>query len=192
MTKLNKLELFEEFTNKLNQNRNGRRGGLGLGRGNGRGNGRGGSQSEDWVNSPTLAYITVYGKEPTEEIAGLSNSPKRKYKNITVDKNLKDEWLDALNSLPVDIRSTEEGKDSTRVAHVAFRFKKGDEKMSAAKNMVKLLKENKNIYAAVDVGGDEDRIRIMVAGKIWIGKPKWADWWQNIANIIKVAYEQSH
>jgi hypothetical protein len=145
-----------------------------------------------FINSPTLAYITVYGKEPEEPIRGMSNSPKRKYKDLMVDRDFKNKWLDSINNLPVEIRSTEVGKDEIRIAHVAFRLKKEDEDLTKIKKFVNELNKYRkyNVYAKWDIGGDEKRIRIMVAGKTWKGQKDWEKWWNNIAKIILKCYKK--
>lgn len=149
-------------------------------------------RNPNWVNSPTLAYMTVYGKKPEEPINGLSDSPKKKYGKIYVDKNLKNKWLDALNNLPVEIRSTEEGKSEIRVAHVAFRFNEKDEDIKKIKLFEKELNKLRkyNIYAKFDIGGDEKRPRLMVAGKTWQGQKDWVKWWENVSDYILNTYNK--
>src|SRR6056297_2066475 len=74
------------------------------------------------INAPTMAYRTVYGKYPEEPLTGKTNNPKKTWNGVEVDENLKDEWLNELNSLDVEIKSTDEGKSKERVAFVIFRM----------------------------------------------------------------------
>src|SRR6056297_3181304 len=102
------------------------------------------------INAPTMAYKTVYGEYPKEPIKGRTNYPKKSWRGIDVDENLKDEWLERLNSLDVEIKSTEEGKGGDRVAFVIFRMPQGKD------NLYKKVEENlKNLvegYVSSDTG----------------------------------------
>lgn len=140
-------------------------------------------------NSPTLAYIAVYGKEPKEALRGRTDSPKKTWNNLSVDANLKDKWLEELNNIDgVEIRATDEGKDETRVAFVVFRLTKNESEENAKKVSSK-LNSKPNVYSLVDIG-IENRPRIVVAGKTWIGKSDWESWWNNIPKYIKEAVSE--
>lgn len=140
------------------------------------------------INAPSMAYKTVYGKYPEFQMRGRTNSPKKIWNGNDVDINLKDEWLEELNSLPVEIRSTDEGKDKERVAFVIFRMPEGEDDLS--ENVVENLKKEKNLYVLSNIG-QGDRPRICVAKDIAVGDSEWEEWWNSLAGKIKRAYEDS-
>lgn len=140
-------------------------------------------------NSPTLAYIAVYGKEPDEFIRGRTDEPKKTWNGLSVDANIKDEWLEELNNIDgIEIRATDEGKSETRVAFVVFRLTKNESEENAKKVSLK-LKSKHNVFSLVDLGS-EGRPRIIVAGKTWVGKSDWNSWWNNIAKYIQEAVSE--
>lgn len=139
------------------------------------------------INAPTMSYKTVYGKYPKEALTGRTDSPKKIWKGIEVDKNLKDEWLDELNSLDVEIKSTDEGKNNQRVAFVIFRMPK--DKDDLYKKVEKNLKQEKDLKVYSDVGLG-NRPRICVAKKIKVGDKGWEEWWSSLPKKIKIAYEK--
>ena len=139
-------------------------------------------------NAPTFAYFTVYGNWPKEWIRGISDAPKKKWHGLMVDAGLKDEWLNALNSLPVEIRATDEGKDRERVAFVIFRMPKKYDDL--VKEMVKNLKKFKALKVNHDIG-PMGRPRICVAAAIKKGDSDWEKWWNTIADKIKYAYKKT-
>jgi len=138
------------------------------------------------INAPTYAYHTVYGKYPNQFLNGRSSAAKKNWNGMDVDADLKDEWLEAINNLSVEIRSTDAGKDATRVAFVIFRMPQGEDNM--ANQMSSMLNKPKyNYYSASNIG-QQGRPRIIVAGKIWKGMPNWERWWNDITNLIDTAY----
>ncbi len=149
-------------------------------------NGRGRKDFSQRINAPTLAYKTVYNKFPEERLRGRTDSPKKEWNGILVDKNLKDEWLDELNSLDVEIRSTDEGKSKERVAFVIFRMPEGKDK--SYKKVEENLKKEKELYVSSDVGF-EGRPRICVAKDIKVGDEGWEEWWSSLPKKIERAYK---
>ena len=150
-------------------------------------------QGMDWVNSPTFSYQAVYNKLPPIPLRGKTDSPKRIWNNIEVDKEFKDRWLEDLNSISeIEVRATDIGHSSERVAFVVFRMKdpKDDCKVQAISNK---LNEIEGLYSKYDTG-QEDRLRIVVAGKIKYGDEDWEEWWDSltgkIKNIIKDEFEK--
>ena len=135
-----------------------------------------------------MAYRTAYGRDPEFRIRGRSFAPKKKWNGMEVDAGLEDKWLRELNLIPyIEIRSTEEGKDSVRIAHVAFRFK--DKKYDKyAKDVVKELNKKPRIKASTDIGM-QGRPRIMVAYPIWKGEDGWKEWWDGLSAKIKSSVE---
>ncbi len=140
------------------------------------------------VNAPMMAYKTVYGKFPEEPLKGRTDSHKKEWKDLWVDKNLKKEWLEKLNSIGVEIRSTEEGKDKVRVAAVIFRMPKGKDKLY--NEVKKNLKEDKDLFVSSDIGMGR-RPRICVAKDIWRGKEGWEEWWNSLPRKIERAYKKT-
>ncbi len=133
-------------------------------------------------NAPMLAYEAVYEKE-SPPIMGMTFDTKKKvWRGLTVDYHLKDEWLDALNDLPIEVKSTEEGKGLTRPAHVAFRMK--DPKLDVAvPQLVQYLKEYG--YSVKHDIGLQGRPRIIVASQLTPEDgEKWETWWNNLPNNI--------
>ena len=143
------------------------------------------------INAPTFAYMTCYQKPPPEPLFGRTESPKKNYKLpdgsvVSVDENIKDKWLNALNGIPeVEIRSTDEGKSDERVAFVIFRFKekKDDSRADAVVNELRKFPET---YAKTDIGM-AGRPRICVAGKVIVNEPGWEKWWNGLACKIETA-----
>jgi len=150
-------------------------------------------QGMNWVNSPTFAYQAVYGKLPDIPLEGRTDSPKRMWNNKDVDKEFKNTWLEDLNSIPeIEIRATDIGHSSERVAFVVFRMKdpKDDCKVQAISERLGKLKE---LYSKYDTG-QEGRLRIVATGKIKLGDKNWEAWWNNLAgkigNVIKEEFEK--
>ena len=115
-----------------------------------------------------------------------TDSPKKIWNGNDVDVNLKDQWLEDLNSLPVEIRSTDEGKSKERVAFVIFRMPEGKDNLYEL--VEKNLNDEKDLYVLSDIGRG-NRPRICVANDIVVGQPGWEDWWGSLAGKIKNAYE---
>jgi hypothetical protein len=138
------------------------------------------------VNAPTLAYKTVYGKNPKIPLRGRTNSPKKIWKGMEVDKNLKDKWLEDLNSIGVEIKSTEEGKSKERVAFVAFRMPEGQDNLY--KKVEENLKKNKDLFVSSDIGM-QGRPRICVAKNIIVNEKGWEEWWDSLPKKIEKAYK---
>jgi hypothetical protein len=141
------------------------------------------------INAPTAAYLAAYKENPPLPLSGRTfNSPRKIWNGIDVDYHLKDEWLEALNKLPVEIRSTEEGKGPLRPAHVAFRMLEGED------NLVPILKEiledrGYNVYTDIGLMG---RPRIVIAAELTPNDGKrWESWWNNLPIQIADAYSKA-
>lgn len=147
-----------------------------------------GKNPQGKINAPTMAYKAVYGKYPKNPLMGRTSSPKKIWNGIDVDINIKDKWLEELNSLPVEIRSTDEGKDKERVAFVIFRMLKGKEDFY--KKVEANLKKEKDLFVLSDIG-IEDRPRICVAKNIIVKEPGWEEWWNSLSGKIKKAYDNA-
>ena len=136
------------------------------------------------INAPTMAYLTVYGTYPDTPLRGRTNSPKKMWHGIDVDVDLEDEWLERLNSLPVEIKSTDQGKDETRVAFVIFRMPEG--KDALCDEVTSRLKQESDVHVRCDIGNG-GRPRICVANTTWKGKRGWKTWWQTLPDKIEHA-----
>ena len=142
-----------------------------------------------FVNSPTLAYFAVYGKMPEQWIPGRTNHPTKTWRGMQVDEHLKDEWLEALNSIEgIEIRASCEGHDETHVAFVVFRFIDPDND-DKAERVAEILSSGEGIYSLAD-RGNAGRMRIVVAGKTWYGRPDWQSWWERLPKIISNAVQE--
>lgn len=142
-----------------------------------------------WYNSPTFAYIAVYGKEPDFWLRGRTNEPKKIWRGIEVDATFKDKWLDELNSIPqIEVRASDAGKNSVRVAFIVFRMKDPKDDVKA-KKVSKILDKMPDIYSKCDIGA-QNRPRVVVAGKTWYGQPDWERWWDSLAGKIRYALSQ--
>ena len=140
------------------------------------------------INAPTMAYKTVYGEYPKKPIRGRTNYPKKSWRGIDVDENLKDEWLEKLNSLDVEIKSTEEGKGGGRVAFVIFRMP--EEKDNLYKKVEENLNQEEDLHVSSDFGL-ENRPRICVAKDIKVGEAGWEEWWSSLPGKIERAYKKA-
>jgi len=138
------------------------------------------------INAPTMAYKAVYGKYPEVMLMGRTNSPKKMWSGRDVDVNLKEEWLEDLNSLPIDVRSTDEGKSAERVAFVIFRMLEGKDDLY--KKVEENLKKEKDLFVLSDIGV-ANRPRICVASNSVVGQSGWEEWWSSLAEKIRRAYE---
>jgi len=138
------------------------------------------------VNAPTLAYKTVYNKEPDIPLRAMTNQPKKVWNGMPVDKGLKDKWLKELNNLPVEIRSTKEGKSKERPAFVIFRLP--IEYKNKTELFVKTFKV-KNTFISFDIGM-EGRKRICIASPITNEDPNWEKWWDNLPKEILKVYNK--
>jgi len=143
------------------------------------------------MNAPTFAYYAVYKRlPPNGQLPGRTNSPKKQWRHLTnVDIHLKDEWLEELNSIEeIEIRSTDEGKSETRVAHIIFRMKDPENDHLACK-VAEILNRDPNIYSICGPGR-EGRIRVVVAGKVQYGKQGWEEWWETVSEKIRNALKK--
>lgn len=142
-------------------------------------------QQKQRYNSPTLAYIAVYSHEPEQWLRGRTDSPKKTWRGIRdIDANIKDGWLEDLNSIPeIEIRSSDEGKSAERVAFCVIRFK-SPAKDKYAEALSKKLDSLPDIYSLSDIGA-ENRPRICVAGKVECCDSVWEAWWDSLAGKIR-------
>jgi len=147
---------------------------------------RGRGMQQGKLNAPTFAYRTVHGDDPPEFLRGRTDSPKKKWKGLYVDAGLKDEWLERLNNLPIDIRSTEEGKSDLRPAFVMFRMHLQLDTLHG--DMTDQLNRYPDIQANTNIG-QGGRPRICVANRITKDDPEWENWWDELPTKIESAYE---
>jgi hypothetical protein len=151
--------------------------GRGQGRGLGMGAGRGGH-----LNSPSLAYKAIHGKEPKQYLPGKSAHPQKLWNGIPVDKELKTKWIKNLNNMKnIEMRGSCAGHGPDRTSYVVFRLKPGKDKY--AKKVANHLNKIPGIYSIADIGG-EGRPRIVAASKTYYGKKDWEKWWDKIPDRI--------
>jgi len=142
-------------------------------------------------NAPSFAYKCIYGRYPSSPIRGQSyQSVYRPYKGVDgitifIDEHLKDKWIKDLNNINnIEIRSTCEGHDSTKVSHIIFRPSNQD--LDSIDLIVNKL-NTQDTKSMSDVGNG-GLIRICVAIKNWYrlnsDNSKWELWWDTISKKI--------
>ena len=138
-------------------------------------------------NGHTMAYRAIHHEDPWVLQQGMTASPKKTWNGIkNIDGNLKDEWLEAINSIEgIKILSTEEGENGLRPAHVVFQFvdPRNDYRAGPISDILNLAK---TIYSYGDIG-NKRRARIVVAGNVISLTGEWEDWWSMIAEKITSA-----
>lgn len=138
------------------------------------------------INAPTFAYMTLYGEYPPEPLTGRTRGKKKIWRGLDVDAGLKDEWLEKLNNLPVEMRSSEEGKSADRPAFVIIRMP--EDKDNLACDMTSALRR-RDLITSYDTG-QGNRPRICVVNKIVKGDSGWEDWWESLPDKISDAYNE--
>lgn len=138
------------------------------------------------INAPTFAYQTLYGKNPPEMLNGRTRGKKKIWHGLDVDEGLKDEWLEKLNNLPIEMRSSEEGKSADRPAFVIIRMPKEEDDWVCDMTFA-LRKEGLTTSYGI---GQGSRPRICIVEKLWRGMPEWEAWWKNLPDKISRAYKQ--
>jgi len=142
-----------------------------------------------FINSPTAAFKAVYDEDPPMPLFGRTFSLNKKtWNGLVVDGHLKDSWLESLNNLPLEIKSTEEGKGPLRPAHVGFRMKEGEDNM-APLMLENLKKRGFKVYSDI---GFEGRPRIIVAAVLTPEDGvKWNQWWENLPMELANSYSKT-
>lgn len=135
-------------------------------------------------NGLTMGYRAIHKCDPPILQQGLTAAPKKTWNGIkNIDGNLKDEWLEAINSIEgIEILSTEEGENAYRPAHVVFQFSDSRDDYRAGA-ISDLLSMSKDVYSYGDIG-NKRRARIVVAGDVLSLTGEWEDWWSSIADKI--------
>lgn len=139
------------------------------------------------INAPTFAYRTLYGIDPPTFLSGRTPGRKKIWRGLDVDEGLKDEWLEELNSLPVEMRSSEEGKDPERPAFVIVRMPPDMD--DRACDMTSALRR-RGLVCSYDIGQGA-RPRICIVEKIWRDQPGWQEWWEGLPGKIRDAYDET-
>jgi len=148
-----------------------------------------GQASGQWMNAPTFAYVTVYGKQPENWISGRTSHPQKNWKGIQVDTQLRDEWLDSLAAIPsTEVRASCAGHGSDRPTFVIFRLPPDQEHLSPA--VASILNQRSGVFSKADIGA-EGHPRICVASKLWSGRKGWAEWWKRLPQTIQKAIEEA-
>lgn len=138
------------------------------------------------INAPTFAYRTLYGMDPPVFLSGRTPGRKKMWRGLDVDEGLRDEWLERLNGLPVEMRSSEEGKGPERPAFVIIRMPPDLDEQAC--DMTSALRR-RGLICSYDIG-QGSRPRICIVEKIWRGEPGWESWWEDLPDKIKDAYDE--
>ena len=137
---------------------------------------------EQTLNAPELAHKTVYNK--SIPLRGRIFAKEKKYKDFMVDYQLKDEWLDKINSIKgIEIRSTCAGHNKERVPFIIFRPL--NQNKNYVEKIVNNLRKCPNTFVSYDIGR-QNLYRICVATNTYYtpNNKQWEDWWNNIAKYI--------
>lgn len=127
-------------------------------------------------NAPELAYQTVYNK--SIPLRGRIFAKEKKYKEFMVDYQLKNEWLDKINSIKgIEIRSTCAGHSKERVPFIIFRPL--NQNKNYVEKIVNNLRKCPNTFVSYDIGR-QNLYRICVATNY----NNWKNWWENIGDCI--------
>lgn len=110
---------------------------------------------------------------------------------IQIDENLKDVWMEALNSIEgTEVRASCSGHSPERVSYIVFRLLSGCEIDS--KKISEKLNRIPGCYSIADIG-DQGKMRIVVAGKVWYdekGTDGWTEWWEKLAGRIEKVVQE--
>ncbi len=146
--------------------------------------------------APTFAYETVYKKLPPE---GLRQGrppfevKSKIWKNLRVDYDLKDKWLENLNNIPgIEIRSTCAGHNKEWVSFVIFRLLENNPDIKKLDKIKKELKSNKNTFCDYELGM-EKKYRIICASDLYAGgdnHKEWEKWWSLLPYRINKAVKK--
>lgn len=138
------------------------------------------------INAPTFAYFTLYGEYPKTPLSGRTTGEKKMWHGLDVDAGLKDEWLEKLNNLPIEMRSSEEGKSKERPAFVVIRMPEKYDNLAC--DMTSALRR-RALTVSHDTGQGQ-RPRICIVNKIVKGDDGWEDWWENLPDKIQQSYNE--
>jgi len=143
--------------------------------------------------SPTFAYELVHGKPvPGGWRSGRYPLPHKtkNWKGVQVDFDLKNKWLDDLNSiLNVEIRGSCAGHSEDWVSYIAFRINPSLEKDKTFLNKItQTLNKDKYTKCGWDIG-TQNRPRFVCATPLLPNKEraKWEKWWSTLADRIDQA-----
>lgn len=136
------------------------------------------------LNSPSLAYKAVYGREPDTFTPGRGSHPQKPWNGISVDADLPDEILNKLNSIPeIEGRaSCSSHEDGISPTYYVFRMATND----AGANKVAENLRKRGLKALSDVG-TQGRPRIVVAYDSKPGNVDWEQWWESLPEHIQAA-----
>jgi hypothetical protein len=147
----------------------------------------GGQRQKNKINAPTFAYMTLYGKPPTQPIYGRDISHSTKMMgNIEVDEHFDESIISALNKIKnIEIRSTCEGHGANRPTYLIFRPL--DQSIENVEKIVNKLNQYKTIKANYD-SGQQNKYRIIVTTKNWyrpnFNNTNWEKWWSDLPSIL--------
>lgn len=133
------------------------------------------------MNGLTIAYYAVYGTLPPHPLVGKTDAPKRKWREYNVDSNLKDQWLEDLNSLSnLKLISIEEGEGESRPAHIMLTHS-----VFALHIKIRKISELPGRYYLKDFIEKTYSVRHTIAGKVKPGDKDWEEWFEGTINFLK-------
>lgn len=144
------------------------------------------------IPSPSAAYELIYGKLPPGNRGGRypgSHGTKR-WNGIQVDEHLEDKWLNDLKNInTIEMRASCEGHGKEWVTYIAFRIHPKHDQDGLYHSKIKEALNVGNTKCGVSLGNSE-RVRFIVAAKLWYGQPGWKEWWSSLASKIKRAVKR--
>ena len=144
-------------------------------------------QSNQKINAPTMAYITLYGKYPLPPIRGHEISHiGYTIQNVQIDKHIPENAINELfNIKQIETRSSCEGQDKRHPTFLILRLK--DQTESAAKIFVNNISKYKDIKSSYDKGM-QGKFRICITSNLWYSLNNintFNTWWLELPNKIK-------
>jgi len=141
------------------------------------------------LNGHAMAYRTITGKIP-DELVIEAQTPRKSWKGKPVDADLKDRWLEDLNSIPgIEIISICGGHDIWRPAHIVFCFPKMSDERE--ERLVDELRDFPGTWAFRGEMGKRKHMRTCMASVFFAGTPIGNIWWSKAADRIQVAVRRA-
>ena len=137
------------------------------------------------INAPTMAYKTLYGKDPEDFIRGREVSHSTyTYNNIQIDKNIPIKAIEELNKISdIETRSSCEGQDKRHPTFLIFRLMK-DHTEKQIKDIVRKLNKYSDIKSSYDLGFG-GKFRICITSNLWAGLKDFKKWWLTLPMKIR-------
>ena len=141
------------------------------------------------LNGHGMAFLTVTGRLPAERTEGRT-TPSREWKTEQVDFDLKDRWLEDLNSIPgINIISICGGHDIWRPAHIVFCFPGMSDEQEDT--LTETLHAYPGTWALRGEIGKRRHMRICMASIFHAGTTIGDMWWSRAAGKIRTAVKRA-